>query len=81
MEEGFVVGKYYEVAKLLVSLKKFFGVDVFPTFIGHGGHRPSLYEVGVLFTKDCTQMIHHPRVGEVSQEKFLMSTYRCSTAC
>ncbi|KAL6521344.1 hypothetical protein OROGR_017913 [Orobanche gracilis] len=70
-EEGFVVGKYYKVKKLLVSLK-FFKVDACPTFIGHGAYHPSPFEVGVLATKDFSQRIPHLMVSEVPQEKFIM---------
>ncbi|KAL6512305.1 hypothetical protein OROHE_019947 [Orobanche hederae] len=35
-KEGFKAGRYYDVADLLVSLKKFFGVEGYPTFFKHG---------------------------------------------
>lgn len=72
LQEGFEVGKYYDVADLLVSLKRFFGVDVLPTFIRQGGIHPSLFEVGVLTTKDGTKRIDHPMVSKVPPGKFLM---------
>lgn len=72
LQEEFQVGEYYDVADLLVSLKRFFGVDVLPTFIGHGGYHPSLFEVGVLTTKDGSTRIDHPMVSKVPQGKFLM---------
>ncbi|KAL6542792.1 hypothetical protein OROHE_010312 [Orobanche hederae] len=72
LDEGFNVGAYHDVEKLLVSLKEFFGVDAYPTFIGHGGYHPALFEVGVLATKDCDRRIHHPMVAKVPKGKFLM---------
>ncbi|KAL6521343.1 hypothetical protein OROGR_017912 [Orobanche gracilis] len=68
-EEGFVVGEYHEVKKLLVSLKKFFKVDVCPTFVCHGAYHPSLFEVGVLATKDCSQRIPHLMVSKFPQRE------------
>ncbi|KAK1390849.1 hypothetical protein POM88_019027 [Heracleum sosnowskyi] len=72
LKEGFVVGKYHDVKKLMESLKRFFGVDVFPTFVGHGAYHPSLFEVGVLTTKDGAKRIDHPMASKVPEGLFLM---------
>ncbi|KAL6568726.1 hypothetical protein OROHE_004410 [Orobanche hederae] len=52
-------GKYHEVTHLLGALKEFFTVDGYPNFVGHGGYHPSLFEVGVIATKDCSARISH----------------------
>lgn len=80
MQEGFVVGQYHDVADLMVSLKKFFGVDVYPTFIGHGGYHPSLFEIGLLATRDCARRLPHPMSSKVPKGKFLMSIYEVFTS-
>lgn len=74
LSEGFRVGEYHEVTDLLLALKQFFGgLDAAcPTFIGHGGYHPALFEVGVLATKDSTQKISHPMLTKVPRGKFLM---------
>ncbi|KAK1401178.1 hypothetical protein POM88_000783 [Heracleum sosnowskyi] len=72
VKKEFLVGKYYHVADLLVALKEYFGVDICPTFVGHGGYHPSLFEVGVIFNKDYTQMIPHPMVTKVPNGQFLL---------
>ncbi|KAL6548244.1 hypothetical protein OROGR_008665 [Orobanche gracilis] len=70
--EGFKAGRYYDVADLLVSLKKFFGVEAYPTFFKHGGYHPSLFEIALLLSKDGTKRLDHPMAAKAPKGKFLM---------
>lgn len=54
------------------SSREFLTVDAYPTFVGHGGYHPALFEVGVLAKKDCSARIFHPMSTKVPQGKFLM---------
>lgn len=71
LRKRFKVCKYHKVEVLMASLKEFFGVDVYPTFVRHG-HHPSLFEIGILYTKDGSKRINHPLVNNVPTGKFLM---------
>ncbi|KAL6528847.1 hypothetical protein OROMI_029023 [Orobanche minor] len=71
-KEGFKAGRYYDVADLLVSLKKFFGVEAYPTFFKHGGYHPSLFEIALLLSKDGTKRLDHPMAAKARKGKFLM---------
>lgn len=72
----FYTGKYHKVANLMPALKDFFGVDVYPTFVGHAGYHPSLLEVGVLTNKECNTKIHHPMSTTIPPGEFLMRRFR-----
>ena len=49
------IGEYHKVDDLKIELFFVFGVDVYPTFIAQGRH-PSLYEIGILYTKYGSRM-------------------------
>lgn len=67
--EELYIGKYHTVKKHMAVLKEFFGVDVYPTFVGQGRHLV-LFEIGVLYRDG--KMIDHPLAHTVPCGQFLM---------